>query len=107
MTVNLPHGSGCQPGASPSVHLDLSAQITAAIDAGIARERPEYAPTGNVGFSQLGDECMRKLVYIMRKAERAPTEPKMRRIFEAGHEWEAIIIKWLRWAGFDVRDRNS
>jgi hypothetical protein len=28
------------------------------------------------------------------------------RVFEAGHRFEALLIEWLRAAGFEIRDRN-
>jgi hypothetical protein len=89
------------------VQFDLSAAITAAIDAGLERHRPDYAPSGNLGASELGDPCLRKLVYKYRKTPQARPEPRMRRVWDAGHTWEARIIDWLRLAGFMVADRSS
>ncbi len=90
-----------------SAEFDLSAQITAAIDEGIERARPDYAPSGNLGASELGDPCLRKLVYKFRRTPVSKPEPRMRRIWDAGLVWEDAIIRWLRHAGFLVADRNS
>lgn len=90
-----------------SAQFDLSAEITAAIDAGLERARPDYAPSGNLGASELGDPCFRKLVFKYRRTPAERPEPRMRRIWAAGHCWEAEIIDWLRQAGFAVADRTT
>src|SRR5579862_566325 len=107
MPINLAHGSGCQPGASPSAHLDLSAQVTAAIDAGLEREALKEPPRRYLGASELGHECLRYLVYRYRGTQEQAPEPRMRRIWNVGHAWDAIIKDWLRTAGFVIRGEQA
>lgn len=104
--IDLSHGSGFAPGRAPQGQFDLSQQITAAIDEGLAKDEAKKSQRRYLGASELGHECTRYLVYRYRNVEQAAPEPRMRRIWAAGHGWEAILIDWLRLAGFAIRGQQ-
>lgn len=87
-----------------------SGQITALIDQGLQRERQEQPVRSYLGASRLGIACERALQYEYAKA---PVDPgrefdgRMLRIFERGHVMEAVMIRWLRNAGFDLRTEDE
>jgi hypothetical protein len=55
-----------------------------------------------------GEPCARKLVYEITHAPKdRDFEPGILRVFDAGHQFEALSIRWLRLAGFDLRDRGA
>jgi hypothetical protein len=62
-----------------------------------------------LGASRIGESCARKLVY---EVTRTPKDDGKDfdggnlRIFDAGHQFEDLCIRWLRAAGFDLRTRN-
>jgi hypothetical protein len=103
MTLNLNHG------AAPirSAQFDLSTQITAKIDEGLAAENAARPSRNYLGASELGNPCMRALVYQYRRAPKAAPQERMYRIWATGHTFEDQIIRWLRLAGFHVVDRAS
>jgi hypothetical protein len=106
--LDLNHRSGplCVPaqgGTEPTT--TLIEQINAHIDLGIAKEAAREPPRNYLGASQLGDPCLRKLVYHYRGAPEKQPEGRMRRIWQRGHWAEARLIAWLRQAGFTVIDR--
>lgn len=64
------------------------------------------SPRDYLGASRIGEPCSRRLVYEFTNTP--PDEDKdfdghVLRIFEAGHVFEALSIRWLRAAGFDLR----
>lgn len=107
MPLDLNHHSGAVPGradapATPSVGDAINALIDEGLVAAEARQkRRDY-----LGASVLADPCARKLVYFCRGEEEEPHDGRALRIFGAGHAFEALVIDWLRRAGFDLRDTN-
>lgn len=80
--------------------------ITTLIDAALAHERAAQPARTYLGASRLGISCERALQY---EYAGAPADPghgfsgRVLRIFEVGHALEALAIRWLRMAGFDLR----
>jgi len=102
--VDLNHGSRCLYGGVPVG--DVAARINDLIDATLAAERKAQPPREYLGGSRIGEPCARRLVYEI--AHLPPDEGRefevtALRIFEAGHRFEALTIRWLRAAGFDLR----
>ena len=84
---------------------NLSERITAFIDEGLAKDRNAQTPRDYLGASRLGVACDRALQY---EYLNAPVDTgrefsgKTLRIFEAGHIFEELAIKWLRDAEFTL-----
>jgi hypothetical protein len=108
--LDLNSGSGAVYGRGDTP-LDDAAAITARITAHRpparrARPRPPR-PRDYLGGSRIGEPCARKLVYEVSHAPKdRDVEPGILRVFDAGHQFEALSIRWLRLAGFDLRDRG-
>ena len=63
-----------------------------------------------LGGSRIGEPCARKLVYELTKVpidDGKGFDGRMLRIFDAGHQFEDLSIRWLRAAGFDLRDKGQ
>ena len=88
----------------------LSERITAFIDEGLTNLRDNEMPRNYLGASRLGVSCDRALQY---EYLNAPVDPgkefsgKTLRIFEAGHVFEDLAIKWLRNAGFTLYTESA
>ena len=85
----------------PKVH----EQVTALIDAALVAERAAQTRRTYLGGSRLGASCERALQYEYAQApvdEGKDFDGRRLRIFEVGHTFEALAIRWLRLAGFDL-----
>ena len=58
----------------------------------------------HLGASSIGNRCVRAVWYGFRWAYDVDHIGRMRRLFNRGHEEEDRIIRWLRAAGYEVRD---
>ncbi|MCZ8148373.1 MAG: hypothetical protein O9325_11070, partial [Roseomonas sp.] len=69
--------------------------------------RGQQTPRDYLGGSRVGEPCARKLVYeIIHAPKDRDFDASILRVFDAGHQFEALSIRWLRQAGFDLRDRG-
>lgn len=88
----------------------FSERVTGLIDEALAAERDEQTPRSYLGASRLGVACDRALQY---EYLQAPVDPGRElsgttlRIFEAGHVFEDLAIRWLRMAGFELYTETS
>ncbi len=88
----------------------FSERVTGFIDEALASERDKQTPRAYLGASRLGVACDRALQY---EYLQAPVDPGRElsgttlRIFEAGHVFEDLAIRWLRLAGFDLHTETS
>lgn len=56
-----------------------------------------------LGASMLGEACSRKLQYnLMQTPKDKEFSGKTLRIFDAGHSFEELAVRWLRTAGFEL-----
>lgn len=81
----------------------LTTNINLLIDGALTKQRQE--PRNYLGASRLGVSCSRALQFEYTntaKDEGQNFTGKILRIFEAGHVFEELAIKWLRQAGFDL-----
>lgn len=58
----------------------------------------------HLGVSVIGDNCSAKLWYAFRWVKLEQHEPRMRRLFNRGHEEEIRFKELLSWMGFFVRE---
>jgi hypothetical protein len=102
--IDLNHHSGCIYGGTTVQ--PAAARINQFIDAALTAERRDTPPRDYLGASRIGEPCSRRLVYEFSGAP--PDEGKdfdghALRIFAAGHLFEAMAVRWLRGADFDLR----
>jgi hypothetical protein len=109
--LDLSHGSGFVYGRpAPATTGDTTARVNAHIDAVLVAQNRQQRPRDYLGGSRVGEDCARKLVYEVTHTPKDPGgefDAGILRIFEAGHQFEAMTIGWLRSAGFDLRDRGA
>ena len=60
-----------------------------------------FQSRGYLGASRIGNPCSRALQYELTSCS-GITNPQTLRIFEAGHLFESLIIKWLNFAGIQI-----
>ncbi|MGE0424952.1 MAG: hypothetical protein AB7O88_22025 [Reyranellaceae bacterium] len=105
MLIDLNHGSGFVYGVDAYAE-PPGARINALIDAALVARYRRQLPRDYLGGSRIGEPCARKLVYEIAhtpKDEGRDFDGALLRIFDAGHQFEALSIRWLRAAGFDLR----
>jgi hypothetical protein len=104
MSVDLNHGSGFVYGREPAGPA-LAKLLDAAIEPALAAERDTQPRRDYLGASRIGEPCLRRLCYEYGGTPvdaGAAFDGRMLRIFEAGHRFEAMTIRWLRLAGFNL-----
>lgn len=111
MFLDLNHASGCVygRGTTPAVGSDITARINTHVDAALVARNRQQPPRAYLGGSRVGEACARKLVFEITHTPKDPGrdfDGPILRIFDAGHQFEALSIRWLRAAGFDLRDRG-
>lgn len=85
-------------------------RVTGFIDEALAAERDKQTPRSYLGASRLGVSCNRALQY---EYLQAPVDVGREfsgttlRIFEAGHVFEDLAIRWLWQAGFELYTESS
>ncbi len=101
--MDFNHGSGFVYGRGNSVPM-AGERINALIDAALEAERRTQPPRDYLGASRIGDPCARKLAYeYTRMRKDREFNGRTLRIFDAGHQFEALAIQWMRAAGFELR----
>ena len=106
--IDLNTGSGFVYGrssAAPPVGESIDALVNAALQA----ERQSMPARDYLGASRIGEPCARRLCYELMQVpvdNGADFSGRMLRVFEAGHRFEEMTIRWLRLAGFDLRTHN-
>ena len=111
MLLDLNRGSGAIYGrgdAPPGDAAAITARINAHLDAALLARHRRQRPRDYLGGSRVGEPCARKLVYEITHAPKdRDFDAGVLRVFDAGHQFEALSIRWLRLAGFDLRDRGA
>lgn len=106
--MDLNHGSGCvygreNPGA------ELASRLDAILEAALTAERDAASPRDYLGASRIGEPCLRRLCFEYGGTPvdaDAAFDGRILRVFEAGHRFEDMTIRWLRLAGFDLRSHK-
>ena len=107
MLVDLNSGSGFVYGGLSAV-CNAGVRINALIDAALEAEHRSKPPRDYLGGSRIGEPCARRLAY---EVTLTPVDDgkefcgRLLRIFDAGHQFEDLTIRWLQAAGFDLRTR--
>jgi hypothetical protein len=108
MLVDLNSGSGFVYGARSAV-CDTGVRINALIDGALEAEYRSKPPRDYLGGSRIGEPCARRLAYEVTLAPLdvgQDFDGRLLRIFDAGHHFEDLTIRWLQAARFDVRTRG-
>jgi hypothetical protein len=106
--IDLNAGSGFVYGREAPAD-QAATRLNVLINAALVSADRAKPPRDYLGASRIGEPCSRKLVY---EYTRAPKDDGryfdggILRIFDAGHQFEDLCIRWLRTAGFDLRTRN-
>jgi hypothetical protein len=107
MLVDLNSGSGFVYGA-PSAVCDAGVRINELIDLALEAKHRSKPPRDYLGGSRIGEPCARRLAYEVTLTpvdDGKEFEGRLLRIFDAGHQFEDLTIRWLQAAGFDLRTR--
>jgi hypothetical protein len=106
--VDLNSGSGFVYGGASAV-TNAGLQINTLIDGALEAASRAKAPRDYLGGSRIGEPCARRLAYEVALTPNDASKEfdgGLLRIFDAGHQFEDLAIRWLRAAGFDLRTRN-
>jgi hypothetical protein len=109
MGIDLNHGSGFIYGRIGHA-ISVSDRVNALIDPALVARNRRQQPRDYLGGSRIGEPCARKLVYEVThtpKDEGRDFDGAILRIFDAGHQFETLSIRWLRGAGFDLRTERA
>jgi hypothetical protein len=104
--LDLNHGSGSAYAPPPPD--TVADRINRQVDRALL-ERHRLQPRRDyLGGSRIGEPCARRLVYevILTPVDVGRDfDGRLLRIFDAGHQFEDLTIRWLQAAGFDLRTR--
>jgi len=106
--VDLNSGSGFVYG-TPSAVSDAGVRVNALIDAALEAEHRSQPPRDYLGGSRIGEPCARRLAYEVTLTpvdDGKAFDGRLLRIFDAGHQFEDLTIRWLQTAGSDLRTRG-
>lgn len=102
MNINLDFNHGATLPVTDPRAQDFSDRMNAHIDAAFFAKRNAEARREYVGASAIGGDCLRavQLGYLGVAPDPERVSGKMLRIFDTGHQFEDILVSWLRNAGF-------
>ena len=107
--LDLNHGSALVYGRPHPPPASASDRINIHVDRALVARNRRQTPRGYLGGSRVGEACARKLVYEVGHTPKDPGadfDGGILRIFDAGHQFEDLSIRWLKEAGFELRDRG-
>ena len=107
--LDLNHGSALVYGRTHRPPDNASDRINIHVDRALVARNRRQTPRDYLGGSRVGDACARKLVYEVGHTPKDPGadfDGGILRIFDAGHQFEDLSIRWLKEAGFELRDRG-
>lgn len=80
--------------------------VVEAIDRAYAKEDRGEARC-YIGASMVGTDCIAKMALSMRGYPDDDPDPKLKRIFHAGHKIEDWVVRDLKRAGYDVMEKDD
>ena len=102
--IDLNHSSGFVYGGD-GPNAALAARLDVILETALTAERDASPPRDYLGASRIGEPCLRRLCF---EYGGTPVDPdaafdgRILRVFEAGHRFEDMTIRWLRLAGFEL-----
>lgn len=103
--IDFNHGSHYVYGQDGQTPPPLPERVNALIDAALVAGRAAQPERDYLGASRIGEPCARRLAYEYANVPPDPDKEltgRTLRIFEAGHVFEDLSIRWLRAAGFNL-----
>jgi len=103
--IDLNHHSGFVYGRAPAPP-PIGERIEPLVDDALVAERAVIPARDYLSASRIGEPCARRLCYELMQVPidgGADFSGRMLRVFEAGHRFEEMTVRWLRLAGFDLR----
>ena len=100
--LDLNHGSALVYGRTHRPPNNASDRINIHIDRALIARNRRQTPRDYLGGSRVGEACARKLVYEVGHTAKDPDKDfdgGILRIFDAGHQFEDLSIRWLKEAG--------
>ena len=97
--LDLNHGSALVYGRPHPPPASASDRINIHVDRALVARNRRQTPRGYLGGSRVGEACARKLVYEVGHTPKDPGadfDGGILRIFDAGHQFEDLSIRWLR-----------
>lgn len=88
--------------------MDFSDKVNELIDNQISKKHKQEEKRNYLGGSRLGVECERALQYEYMHTEKdVDFPPRILKIFQTGHLYEDLVVKWLKDAGFDLLSEDE
>ena len=91
-------------------HSQFHERVTWHIDLALTLERDQQPPRQYLGASRLGASCERALQFDYAGAPMDAGKGcsgRTLRVFEVGHVLEALAVRWLRLAGFELHHQKA
>jgi hypothetical protein len=107
--IDLNSGSGFVYGGQ-ALGGATSERINTLIDTALVEQNRQQRSRNYLGGSRIGEPCARKLVYELTHTpidDGKGFNGQTLRIFDAGHQFETLSIRWLRAAGFNLRTERK
>ena len=102
--IDLNHSSGFVYGGD-GPNAALAARLDVILETALTAERDASPTRDYLGASRIGEPCLRRLCF---EYGGTPVDPdaafdgRILRVFDAGHRFEDMTIRWLRLAGFEL-----
>ncbi|MGJ5029092.1 hypothetical protein ACQR1I_19795 [Bradyrhizobium sp. HKCCYLS2038] len=106
--IDLNHRSGFVYGGR-GPRAALADQLDALLEKALTTERNASPSRDYLGASRIGEPCLRRLCFEYGGTPvdaDAAFDGRILRVFEAGHRFEDMSIRWLRLAGFALRNER-
>lgn len=87
---------------------DVSEKMSLHVDEAICADKKKEKDRSYLGASRWGEVCERKLGYEYHKAPKdTGFSARTYRIFDAGHDYEDRVVRYLKSAGFILESHNA
>lgn len=83
--------------------ISIAEHVRKAVEKG-SQEALATERRGHLGASQIGNRCARSLWYAFRWYYQEKHTGRLLRLFNRGHEEEVRLTRWLRAAGYEIRE---
>lgn len=106
--MDLNHGSGFAYGREDTDPA-LAERLDAILETALTAERDSIPRRDYLGASRIGEPCLRRLCFEYGGTPvdiGSEFDGRILRVFEAGHRFEDMTIRWLRLAGFVLRSHK-
>lgn len=85
----------------------MGTNIASRIDHAVREQHARRPARGHLGASSIGSRCVRQVWYGFRWAYQQQHLGRMLRLFQRGHDEEHNLNRYLRLAGYEIRDYSQ